>query len=135
MHPKLIATDAELPFGFEELEVWKKARELKKEIAILVRTFPAEEKYRLIDQLTRSSRSIGNLIAEGHGRFSFPDQIHFCVESRGSLSETMGHLIDAFDSTYITKEQLKYYRIKLKDLERLLNGYINYLRAKKEKIR
>ena len=120
-------------FGFEELEVWKKAREIKIEIAELVKSFPAEEKFKLIDQVIRSSRSIGNLIAEGHGRFTYPDQIHFCVNARGSLSETMGHLIDAFDCKYISQTQLDQWRVKLKDEERLLNGYIKYLRTQRDK--
>ena len=119
-------------FGFEELDAWKKAREIKIEIGELVKTFPAEEKFRLIDQIIRSSRSVGNLIAEGHGRFTYPDQINFCVNARGSLTETMGHLIDAFDCKYINQTQLDYWRIKLKDGERLLNGYIKYLRSKRD---
>ncbi|MEP6513100.1 MAG: four helix bundle protein [Parafilimonas sp.] len=119
-------------FGFEELEVWKKAREIKIEIFGLINSFPAEEQFRLTDQIKRSSRSIPALIAEGHGRFSYPDQIHYCVQARGSLSETMNHLIDAFDRTYITNEILKNFRIKLKLLDRLLNGYIKYLGTKKE---
>jgi four helix bundle protein len=120
-------------FGFEELEVWKKAREIKNEIAILILTFPKEEKFKLCDQLIRSSRSIGNLLAEGHGRFTYPDQIRFCIDARGSLSETMGHFIDAFDSQYINTTQLDYWRSKLKEEERLLNGYINYLRTQRDK--
>ena len=44
--------------SFEELEVWKTARLLKNEIVELVKTFPAGEKFRLTDQLIRSSRSI-----------------------------------------------------------------------------
>lgn len=119
-------------FGFEELEVWEKAREIKIEIAELVKTFPVEEKFKLIDQIIRSSRSIGNLIAEGHGRFTYPDQINFCVNARGSLTETMGHLIDAFDAKYINQSQLDYWRIRLKEEERLLNGYIKYLRTKRD---
>lgn len=83
--------------SFEELVVWKKARELKSEIFELVKTFPCEEKYRLIDQLVRSSRSINAQIAEGHGRRTNKDKIKFCIQSRGSLSETLNHLIDAFD--------------------------------------
>jgi len=57
--------------SFTELAVWKKARLLKNEIQELVSTFPKEEKYRLTDQLIRSSRSINNNIAEGHGRFTY----------------------------------------------------------------
>ncbi|HEY1199634.1 MAG TPA: four helix bundle protein, partial [Niastella sp.] len=44
--------------SFENLVVWKRAREFKNEIFQLVKSFPAEEKYRLSDQLIRSSRSI-----------------------------------------------------------------------------
>ena len=119
-------------FGFEELEIWKKARTLKIEISATVKSFPAEEKFRLVDQIIRSARSIGALIAEGHGRFSYPDQIHFCVQARGSLSETINHLIDAMDSNYISELILEDYRIKFKELERMLNGYITYLRNQKD---
>jgi four helix bundle protein len=74
---------------FEDLEVWKQARLLKIDIQNLVKTFPAEEKFRLTDQLIRSSRSINNQIAEGHGRKTYPDRIRFSVIARGSLSETL----------------------------------------------
>ena len=120
-------------FGFEGLEVWKKSRDFKNEIATLLNQFPQEEKYRLTDQLIRSSRSINNLIAEGHGRFTYADQLHYCIQARGSLSESFNHLIDAFDNSYITEETLDYFRIKLKEIERLLNGYITHLRKQRDK--
>lgn len=116
--------------NFEELEVWKKARELKIEISQLVKTFPADEKYRLVDQLIRCSRSINTQIAEGHGRRTWPDRLRFCVIARGSLSETLNHLIDALDENYLTPEELNYYRNKITEVEKLLNGYINYLEKK-----
>lgn len=113
--------------NFEELEVRKKARELKKEVIELVKTFPSEEKFSLTDQLKRSSRSVPCQIAEGHGRRTFPDRLRFCIIARGSLSETLNHLIDAFDCSYISNEQLMHYRTKVDEVERLLNGFINYL--------
>jgi four helix bundle protein len=119
-------------FGFEHLELWKKARILKNEIIKEARSFPTEEKFRLTDQLIRSSRSFNALIAEGHGRFTYADQTHFCVQARGSLSETINHLIDALDETYITIEQLNYFKQKAKEVEKMTNGYISYLRSKKE---
>ena len=119
-------------FGFEELELWKKVREFKQNIAAFVKTLPTEEKYKLADQLTRSSRSINSLIAEGHGRFSYPDQIHFCIQARGSLAETINHLIDACDESYISEENLNQYKIKGKEIERLMNGYLGYLRKKRD---
>ncbi len=113
--------------GFEQLEVWKKARELKKEIAGLVKQFPPEEKFRLTDQIIRSSRSISSQIAEGHGRRTYTDRLRFCIIARGSLSETLNHLIDAYDSKYISSEALYYFRNKIEELERILNGYIHFM--------
>jgi four helix bundle protein len=119
-------------FGFEELELWKKVREFKKEVSKEAIGFPAEEKFRLTDQIIRSSRSVNALISEGHGRFTYPDQIHYCIQARGSLAETINHLIDAFDDGYITEEKLIYYKTKGKEIERLLNGYLSYLRKKRD---
>jgi len=113
--------------NFEELEVWKKARALKNEVFETVKSFPSEEKFRLTDQLIRSTRSVSSQIAEGHGRRTFPDRIRFCIIARGSLSETLNHFIDAADCSYITDEKLLYYRNKIDEVERILNGYINYL--------
>ena len=113
--------------SFEDLEVWKKARELKKDIALIVKTFPAEEKFRLTDQLIRSSRSVNVQIAEGHGRRTWPERLRFCVIARGSLSETLNHLIDAYDDELISDDILQKFRIKINEVERLLNGYISYL--------
>jgi len=129
---KPIAEIGDVSFGFERLELWKKVREFKNEIRDETRSFPAGEKYRLTDQLIRSSRSVNALLAEGHGRFTFPDQLHFCVQARGSLSETINHLIDAFDEGYISDDRLNYFKAKGKELERLLNGYISYLRKQRD---
>ena len=119
-------------FGFEELELWKKVRNFKNEIRLFTKTFPQDEKYKLIDQIIRSSRSINALIVEGHGRFTYPDQIHFCIQARGSLTETINHLIDAFDENYISELQLTSFKINGKEIERLLNGYLKYLRTKRD---
>ena len=122
----------EIRFGFEQLELWKKVREFKNEVSKEARKWPSEEKFKLIDQVIRSSRSINALLSEGHGRFTFPDQLHFCIQARGSLSETVNHLIDAYDEKYISEETLNYYKTKAKEIERLLNGYITYLRGQRD---
>ena len=122
----------EIKFGFEQLELWKKVREFKNEISKEARKWPSEEKFKLTDQVIRSSRSINALLSEGHGRFTFPDQLHFCIQARGSLSETVNHLIDAFDEKYISEGTLNYYKTKAKEIERLLNGYITYLRGQRD---
>jgi four helix bundle protein len=89
-------------YSFEELEVWKEARQLRIDVRKLVGSFPAEEKYRLIDQLLRASRSVTANIAEGNGRFHYQENIRFCRQARGSLYEILDHLICAQDEKYKT---------------------------------
>lgn len=91
-------------------------------------SFPADEKYLLSSQLIRATRTVCAAIAEGHGRFTYKDQLHFCIIARGSLSETYNHIIDALDCGYITKEQVACFVKQINETGRMLNGYISYLR-------
>jgi four helix bundle protein len=118
--------------GFEHLEVWKKCRQLRIEVSTLLKGFPTDEKYRLIDQLIRSSRSVTANIAEGHGRFHYLDNIKFCRNARGSLNEVLDHLICASDELIINGDQLDYFRTKYIECFKLLNGYIAYLKNRNE---
>jgi len=114
--------------SFTDLDAWKKSRLLRNNISALVKTFPPEEKYRLTDQIIRSSRSIGNNIAEGHGRFHYADEAKFMLNARGSAAETIDHLIIALDEKYISEENFDKFRIDCEECMRLINGYIAYLR-------
>ena len=104
----------------------------KNDIRKLTIQFPQEEKFRLTDQIIRSSRCVNALIAEGHGRFTYPDQIHYCIQARGSLTETINHLIDALDEGYIKDTLLAELKKYGKEIERLLNGYLIFLRKKRD---
>ena len=77
---------------FRDLEVWNRCQEIRKEIWALCKIFPPEEKYRLSDQMIRSSRSSTVCIAEGYGRFHYQENIQFCRQARGSLYELIDHL-------------------------------------------
>lgn len=101
---------------------------IKKRYFELTKGFPAEEKYRLVDQIIRSSRSIGNNIAEGHGRFHYVDSKKFYINARGSASETIDHLIIALDEDFISEETFKLFEGLCEECMRLINGYINYLK-------
>ncbi len=117
--------------AFEELVVWQEARKFRKEISMLTKSFPAEEKYKLIDQLKRSSRSITANIAEGYGRYHFQENVQFCRQARGSLTETLDHLICALDEEYIAETTLQEFRTMYENVLKLLNGYIAYLQKAK----
>ncbi|SIS82977.1 four helix bundle protein [Belliella pelovolcani] len=116
---------------FEDLEVWKKSRDLRIFVKKLTLKFPNEEKYVLGNQVLRSSRSIGNNIAEGYGRYFNQENIQFCRIARGSLEETLDHLIIAFDEGYISTQDLTDFRSLHNDCLKLLNGYISYLKKAK----
>lgn len=120
--------------SFTDLDVYKECRILRKNVSTLVKThFPSEEKFKLTDQILRSSRSVTASIAEGYGRFHYQENIQFCRISRGSLCETFEHLITAFDEKFISAGELKEFKIQIDKCNKVLNGYINYLyKAKTE---
>ncbi|MDD5326916.1 MAG: four helix bundle protein [Phycisphaerae bacterium] len=72
---------------FEDLEIYKSAREYRKKIYSLAKQLPEFEKYNLANQMRRAAVSLTNNIAEGHGRFHYQENIQFLRQSRGSLEE------------------------------------------------
>ena len=114
--------------SFTDLEVWKKSRILRNKISELVKPFPSDERFRLVDQIIRSSRSIGNNIAEGHGRFHYADAAKFLINARGSAAETIDHLIIALDNNFIDNTVFESFKNDCEECMRMINGYINFLR-------
>ncbi len=117
--------------SFEDLECWKKARDLRVEISKLIKTFPSFEKFELVSQMRRASRSVTHNISEGYGRFHFKENAQFCRISRGSLYEILDQIITAHDEDYITLEQCSKLKSMTNENIKILNGYINYLINKK----
>ena len=115
------------------MPVYKTCREFRKLIAVTVKNnFPSSEKFELISQIVRCSRSITANISEGFGRFHHQENIQFCRIARGSLTETMEHLITAFDEGYIKEDLLKNLNEEYKKCLKELNTYIKYLKSAKE---
>ncbi|HMS65767.1 MAG TPA: four helix bundle protein [Ignavibacteria bacterium] len=117
---------------FEDLEVWKKGRELRLRLVQMVKTFPKDEKYRLGDQIIRAARSVTNNIAEGYGRFHYQETIQFCRHSRGSLYELIDHLIICLDENYIDEGKFIDFKSQTFTVIKILNGYISYLKKQKQ---
>ncbi|MDQ1350085.1 MAG: hypothetical protein QG657_386 [Acidobacteriota bacterium] len=121
----------ELKTTFEILEVWQESRKLRIEISQLVKGFPDEEKYRLVDQMIRAARSVSGNIAEGHGRYHFQENIQFCRRARGSLSELLDHLYVALDEKHINEEKFNHLREKCLHLVQMVNEHIESLSRQK----
>ena len=119
--------------SFEDLDCWKACTEVRRFISKLVKKYPKEEKYALVDDMKRAARSATHNIAEGFGRFHFQENVQFCRISRGSLYELIDQLITSKDDGYITSEQYEKGRELISKSLALLNGYIKYLSKQKEK--
>ena len=93
-----------------------------KTLYLLMKKFPAEEKYALCDQIRRAAVSITSNIAEGMGRVSEKDKLHFIEFAFGSLYETMSQIEIALDLEYITQEEYNDVENQVTQIARMLSG-------------
>ena len=115
--------------SFEDLKCWQACRTLRVFIAKdVVPQLPKEEQFRLKDQLLRCARSTTANIAEGFGRFHHLDNAKFCSSARDSNRELLDHPIAGHDEGLATEELLENGRMLISEANRILNGYIKYLR-------
>ena len=116
---------------FEDLDVYKKAREFRKRMYAAARKLPDFEKYELGRQIRRAAVSLANNIAEGHGRYHYLDEIKFQLQSRGSLVELLDDLNVCQDEDYLPTTEIVELKERAKEVQRLINGYIRFLRERK----
>jgi len=110
---------------YKELDVWLQARELVKRVYELSATFPKEEQFSLTSQLRRCIVSVSSNIAEGCGRQTAKETIHFLHIARGSLFEAETQIILAKDLNIATTN-VDEILTEVERVKKLLNGFINY---------
>ena len=119
--------------SYRELDAWKEALRMVKEIYIITKKFPDDEKFCLTQQMRRAAVSVPANIAEGVGRNHTKDTIQFLYISRGSLYELETYGFIALDLNYISQNELD----KLMDITttagKILSGFINYNESKLNK--
>ncbi len=116
---------------FENLDVYKKAREFRKRTYAATRKLLDFEKYELGRQIRRAAVSLTNNIAERHGRYHYLDEIKFQLQSRGSLAELLDDLNVCQDEDYLPITEIVELKERAKEVQRLINGYIRFLRERK----
>lgn len=109
-------------YSFETLNAWQEARKLEVSVYQLLDNFPKFEKYALCDQIRRAIVSVPSNLAEGSGRMSLREQIHFIEISYGSLMEAYNQLIIAADLNYIDEQSLESLKAPIDNVARMLNG-------------
>ncbi len=119
--------------GLETLEAWKRSKDFAIHICKdILAKFPVDEKWNLVLQIRRSVMSVPSNIAEGHGRFYYQNNVRFCYIARGSLVETLSHLVVAEGLGYINHDQLHKLRGQIEEILRIINGYIGFLKPSKQ---
>ena len=114
--------------SYKDLLIWKKGIVIVVKVYQLTKAFPSEELYALTNQIKRASVSIPSNIAEGCGRQSAKETIHFLHISRGSLFELETQLYLSNDLEFLSNEELQLLLIQVTSCKKLLNGFINYYR-------
>lgn len=117
---------------FEDLEVYKLAREFRKAMYGVTRRLPAFEKFELASQIRRAAVSLTNNLAEGHGRYHFLEQIRFTLIARGSLEELMDDLNVCEDENYLAVAEIAALKQQAWQVHRVMAGYLRYLRERKQ---
>lgn len=113
-------------FSFEDLKVWQKSVDFAKVIIDITEELAGRNKhYRLIEQLESASTSIALNIAEGKGRYSKKEFIHFLYIARGSLFETISLLTILAKNRLIKNSQLEELRNYAGEIGRMISGLIN----------
>ena len=120
---------------FEDLEVYKASREFRKAMYAVNRRLPDFEKYDLRNQIRRAAVSLTNNMAEGQGRFHYPDQIRFFLHSRGSLAELVDDLNVCLDENYLPSDEVAKLKERAREVLILMNAYLRYLRGRSSTVR
>ena len=120
-------------YQFEKLTAWQKAKELAVAVYQIVNRFPQYEQYALSSQIRRAAISVPSNIAEGTGRVSVKEKIHFLEISYGSLLETYCQLQIAVELNYISLDDLEAIKPLFFETSRLISGLRNSYASKSQK--
>lgn len=111
--------------GHRSLRVYQLAYDLAMEIFHASRTFPADERYSLTDQIRRSSRSIAANIAEGYRKRQYTKMfVSKLADADGECAETQVWLDIAFDCNYISRETYEGIIVRYRNLGAMIGKMI-----------
>ncbi len=114
---------------FHDLRVWKEAHNLVISIYKTTKNFPKDELFGLTNQIRRSAVSITSNLAEGFGRETIKDRVHFYIISLGSLNEIQNQLLISKDVGYLSLENWSKLEEQIIIVNKMLNGLIKRSRS------
>ena len=113
---------AEHDFSFENLNVYQLVRGFVRDVYLVQKGFPAEERFALCDQIRRALISISSNLAEGSGRDSFKEKIHFVNISYGSLMEVYSQLQLSVDLGFLSQTKFDLLKQDIINIAKMLSG-------------
>lgn len=113
--------------NFRDLDIWKEARKQTKDIYLLMKLMPEDEKFGLTSQIKRCSVSVPSNIAEGSSRKSNKDFSRFLEISLGSCYEVETQLLLCSDLEYLSEKKVEEQIEQIQILERRISAFMNYL--------
>jgi len=113
---------------FEDLDIWKLAREICNDIHRLTEKDPFCKDYGLKDQVRRSTGSAMDNIAEGFERDGNNEFIQFLSIAKASSGEARSQMCRAFDRSYLTQEKFNEVSLKMIELSAKIQNTISYLK-------
>jgi len=108
--------------SFEDLIVWQEAQDLAVYIYEITKSFPSDEVFAITNQLRRAANSISANIAEGFGRNTKKDKIHFYVMAYGSLLEVKNFLYLSNRLNYLANQDLEKILLQCTSCQKLINA-------------
>ncbi|ERI64557.1 TIGR02436 family protein [Capnocytophaga sp. oral taxon 863 str. F0517] len=107
---------------FKDLILWQRAMDLVVEVYNLVKRIPKEELFALSDQIRRAVISIPSNIAEGQGRNSSKEFIHFLSIAKGSKAELETQLLLCVRINYLTESEIEKAMSLIEEVGKMLNS-------------
>ena len=118
--------------GLENLRIYKCAQELEKHVHNLTNSFPSDERFKMIDQMRRSSSSVVNNIAEAYGKYNFGQKLQSTQIARGEAYEIRSQVESVVTKKYLSEaianKLLEDYTVLIKGI----SAYIKFLRTRRE---
>lgn len=116
--------------SYKALKVWQKAMDLTVMVYSLVKFLPNEETFGLSDQLRRAVVSIPSNIAEGHGRSTDKEFVHFLSIARGSLYEVETQIEICIRLNFFTSKQCNEVNTLIVEISKMLMALITYRKTR-----